>query len=121
MMGLPTNYCKNRNLNTGLLFTKKTQMFVLSPKKDQCAHFETLFSKHKNYKLIALQHIIPSRRFENVSTVLKGSLKNMMEWINSNLHTDLIKYITNPQEYTTNNTRRVMNELINQGVKTDGI
>ena len=34
MMELPTNYCKNRNLNTNLLFTKKTQMFVLSPTED---------------------------------------------------------------------------------------
>jgi len=28
-----------------LLFTKKTQMFVLSHTEDQCDHFETLFSK----------------------------------------------------------------------------
>ena len=34
MMELPTNYYKNRNLNIDLLFTKKTQMVVLSPTED---------------------------------------------------------------------------------------
>ena len=45
----------------------------------------------------------------------------MIEWININLHIDLIKYITNSVDHTTNDTRRMKNELINQGVKTDGI
>ena len=30
MMKLPTNYCKNRNLNTDIMFMKKIQIFVLS-------------------------------------------------------------------------------------------
>ena len=34
---------------------------------------------------------------------------------------DLIKYITDPQEHTTNNTRRAKNELINQGVNAAGV
>ena len=45
----------------------------------------------------------------------------MSKWININLHTDLIKYITDPQEHTTNDTRRAKNEFINQGVKTAGV
>ena len=73
MMELPTIYHKNRNLNTDLLFTKKTYMFVLSSTDDQCSHLETLFSKHKHYILIIIQQIIQSQRFENVSTVLKGA------------------------------------------------
>ena len=52
---------------------------------------------------------------------MKGAFQNMSEWININLHTDLIKYITDPQEHTTNATRRAKNELINQGVKTAGV
>ena len=96
-------------------------MFVLSPTEDRCTHFETLFSNHKSYMLIILQQIIQSRRFENVSTVLKGALKNTNECININLHTDLIKYIAEPQEYTTIDTRRAKNELINQGVKTTSV
>ena len=44
----------------------------------------------------------------------------MIEWININLHTDLIKYITDSQEHTTNNARKAKNELINQGVKIAG-
>ena len=79
-----------------VLFTKKTQMFVISPTEDWCVHFETLFSKQKNYTLITLQQIITSQRIENVSIVLKGALKNMIEWINIDLHTNLIKYITDP-------------------------
>ena len=34
MMELPTNYCKNRNLNTDPFFTKKIQIIVLSPTED---------------------------------------------------------------------------------------
>ena len=45
----------------------------------------------------------------------------MNEWIHSNLHTDLIKYITDLQVHTTNNTRRATNELMNQGVKMDRV
>ena len=45
----------------------------------------------------------------------------MVELININLHTDLIKYITDSQVHTSNNTRRAKNELINQGVTTDGV
>ena len=41
----------------------------------------------------------------------------MIEWIDSNVHTDLIKYITDPQEHT----RRAKNKLIYQGVNTDGV
>ena len=96
MMELPTNYYKNRNLNIDLLLTKKIQIFVLSPTEDRHTHFETLHLKHKNYILIILQQIIQSQRFENVSTVLEGALKNMIKHININLYTDLIKYITGP-------------------------
>ena len=93
-------------------------MFVLSSTEDQYTHFETLFYEHKNYILIILQQIIQSQRFKNVSTVLKGVLKNMIEWLNISLHTDLTKYITDQQEHTTNDTRKAKNKFINQGVKT---
>ena len=45
----------------------------------------------------------------------------MIEWLNISLHTDLIKYNADQQEYTTNDTRKAKNELINQGVKTAGV
>ena len=45
----------------------------------------------------------------------------MNEQICGNLHTDQIKYITDPQVHTTNNVRKVTNELMNQGVNIDGI
>ena len=95
--------------------------FVLSSPEDQCTHFETLFYEHKNYILIILQQIIQSQRFKKVSTTLKEVLKNMIKWLNISLHTDLAKYITDQQEHTTNNTRRVTNELMIQGVKTEDI
>ena len=41
--------------------------------------------------------------------------------MNINLHTDLVKYITGPQEHTTNDEPKAKNELINQGVKKTGI
>ena len=45
----------------------------------------------------------------------------MNDWIRSNLHTDLIKYITDSQVHTTNDARRATTELMKLGVKTDGI
>ena len=45
----------------------------------------------------------------------------MSKQIHSNLHTDLIKYITDSQVYTTNKTRKRKNKLIKQGVKTESV
>ena len=55
VMELPIICYNNRNLNTDLMFTKKTRVFILLHTEDQCDHFDTLFSKHKNYILIILQ------------------------------------------------------------------
>ena len=45
----------------------------------------------------------------------------MNEWICSSLHIDSIKYITDSQVHATNNSIRVTNQLMNQGVEIDGI
>ena len=86
--------------------------------EDQRNNFMKLFYKHKNYILIILQQLIKLQRFKKVFTVLKGVLKNMIIWLDSSLHTNLTKYITNHQEYTTNDKRKEKNKLINQGLKT---
>ena len=44
---------------------------------------------------------------------------NMGDCIHSNLHTYLIKYITNSQMHTTNNATQVINELMKQEMKPD--
>ena len=56
-----------------------------------------------------------------ISAILEGVLKNMIEWLDISLPIDLTNYDTDHQEHTTNNTRKVMNELLNQGVKTADI
>ena len=84
-------------------------------------YFETLFSKQNKYTLNKLPQLIQSRRLKNVFTVVEGAFNNMVDWTHSNLHTDLIKYITNPQEHTTNNAQKAKNELINQGVRTTDV
>ena len=96
---LPMKYHRNRNLNTDLLFKKKKQMFILSSTKAQNNHFETLFYECKNYILIILQQIIQSWRFKKISTVLKWVFQNMIKWLDSSLHTNLTKYITDYQEH----------------------
>ena len=96
-------------------------MFVLSSAEDRCTHFETLFSKHKNYILIILQQIIQSQRVNNVFTILEGVIKDISKWICSNLHIDQTKCVTNLQVNTTKNAKRAINELINQGVNIDGV
>ena len=47
--------------------------------------------------------------------------KNMIDWTHSNLHIDLIKYMTDSQVYISNNILQVMNELMKQEVKSDSI
>ena len=52
---------------------------------------------------------------------MEGIFKNMFNWIYSNLHIDLIKYMTDSQVYTSKNLLQVMNELMKQEVKSDSI
>ena len=42
----------------------------------------------------------------------------MIKWLDSSLHTNLTKYITDHQEHTNNDTGKEKNKSINQGVKT---
>ena len=84
-------------------------------------YFKILFSKHNTYILNILQHFTQSRRLKNICTVLEGAYKNMKDQISNNIHTDLTKYITDSQVHSTNDVRRAMNELMNQGVKIDSI
>ena len=90
-MELPTIYHKDKDLNANALFVKKIGLFVLSSTEDQCTHLKSLFSKHTKYLLNIIQQIIQSQRFKKVSTTLKRVLKNMIEWFDSNPHTNLIK------------------------------
>ena len=52
---------------------------------------------------------------------MEGAFKNIIDWIHSNLHVDLIKYTTDSQVHASNNVLQVMNELMKQEVKSDGI
>ena len=52
---------------------------------------------------------------------MKGAIKDITECLNSNIYTYLIKDITDPQEHTTNDTRRVKSELINKRDETDNV
>ena len=96
-------------------------MFMMLPLKERGMYFKTLISKHNKYILNKLQQLIQSQRLKNVFTVWEGAFKNMNDWIRSNLHTDLIKYITDSQVDITNYARRATNELMKQGVKPGGI
>ena len=58
IMELPINYYKYRNLNTDLLITKKTQMFVLSSTEDQCSYFETCLGGFTLKIVKLLTHIL---------------------------------------------------------------
>ena len=112
-MELPMNYYKNRNLNTDMLSMKKIHMFVLSSPEDRYTHLKILYYGYKNNNFIILQQIIQSRRFMKVSAILKGVSKNMIQWLDISLPTDLTNYNNDHQEHTTNNTRRAKNKLVN--------
>ena len=49
---------------------------------------------------------------------MEGAFKNMVDWIHSNLHIGLIKYMTDSQVHISNNVLQVINELMNQEVKS---
>ena len=116
-MESPTLCHKNGHLQVDVFSMKKIRLFVLSSKEDQCAHLESLFSKHTKYLLKISQQISQSRRFKKVSITLKRVLKNVTKWFNSDQHIILIKCITGHQEYTNIDTDKDRYELINQGVK----
>ena len=52
---------------------------------------------------------------------MKEAFKNIVDWIRSNLHTDLFKYMTGSQVYISNEIIQVMNDLMKQEVKSDVI
>ena len=118
---IPMNHYKNGNSNTDISFMKKIQTFVLSSPENRCAHFKTQYYKYNNTILIILQQIIQSRRFMEVSTILKGILKNMIKWLDISLPIGLTNCNTAHQKHTTNNTRRANKKLIHQGMKTTNI
>ena len=43
---------------------------------------------------------------------MEGASNNICDWIYNNLHPDLIKYITDLQVHTNNDTIQVTNELL---------
>ena len=45
----------------------------------------------------------------------------MVKWLDISLPTSITNYITDHQENTTNDTRKVKNELLNQGVNTTNV
>ena len=53
---------------------------------------------------------------------MEGAFKNIVDWIHSNLHIDLIKYMADySQVYISNNVIQVISDLMKQEVKPDGI
>ena len=52
---------------------------------------------------------------------MEGAFKNKVDLIHINLHIDLIKYMADSQVHTSNNILQVMNELMKQEVKSNGI
>ena len=118
---LPMNCYKNRDLDIDILFLNKTQTFLMLSLNSRCIYFRMLLSRHNKYILNKLQQIIQSQRLKNISIVMEGIFKNMFNWIYSNLHIDLIKYMTDSQVYTSKNLLQVMNELMKQEVKSDSI
>ena len=84
-------------------------------------YFKTLLSKHDNYIQNKLEQFIQSIRLKNIFTFVEGAFKNIVDWIYSNLHIDLVKYMANSQVYISNDVIQVMNDLIKQEVTPDGI
>ena len=103
-MELSTLCHKNGHLQVDILLMKKIRLFVLLSTEEQCAHLESLFSKHTKYLLKICQQIIQSQRFKKSSITLKRVLKNVTIWLDSDPHIILTKYTTNQQEHTNIDT-----------------
>ena len=52
---------------------------------------------------------------------MEEDFKNIVDWIHSNIHIDLIKYMADSQVYISNNVIQVMHDLIKQEGRPDGI
>ena len=52
---------------------------------------------------------------------MERTFKNIVDWIHSNLHIDLIKYMADSQVYIFNDIIQVMNDLMKQEEKSVGI
>ena len=59
-MESPTICHENGHLQVDVLLVKKIRLFVLPSTEDQCAHLESLISKHTKYLLKITQQIIQS-------------------------------------------------------------
>ena len=53
-------------------------------------YFKALLSKYSKYVQDRLQQINQSRKFKDVYTSMEGTFKNIVDWVRSNLHIDLI-------------------------------
>ena len=99
----------------------KIQILLIISLNVRFMYFKTLLSKHNKYMQNKLQQIIQSRRLKNIFTVVEGAFKNIVDWIHSNLHIDLINYMADSQMSITDDAIQVTNDLIKQEVTLDGI
>ena len=91
---------------------------IISSTEEQCAHLESLFSKHTKYLLKICQLIIQSRKLKKASITLKRVLKNVTEWSDSDPYITFTKYTTDHPDHRNIDTDKDEYKLINQGVKT---
>ena len=68
-----------------------------------------------------LQQIIQSMRYNDVYTVVEEALKNIADWVHSNIHIDSMNCMADSQASTTEDVIQVVNDLVKQEVIPDGI
>ena len=115
------NCYKDIHLDINLLFVIKIKILLMISRNGTFMYFKTLLSKNYTYIQNKLQQIIHSQRLKNIFTVVEGAFKNIVDWIHSNLHIDLTKYMTDSQVYISNDLIQLMNDLIEQEVTSDDI
>ena len=68
-----------------------------------------------------LQQFVQSRGFKDVSTVVDGAFKNIIDWVHSKMYINLTNCTVDSKVYTTEDVIQVMNDMVKQEVTPERI
>ena len=83
--------------------------------------FKAQLFKYNKYVQERLEQIIKSKEYKDVYTIVEWGFKNLVDWVHSNLHIDLINYMVDLQVHITENTIQIVNDMVKQKVTPDKI
>ena len=108
-------------LDIDLLFMNKIPILLMISRNIEFVRLKALLSKHNKRVQNRLQQIVQSRGFKAVSTFVDGAFKNIVDWVQSNLHLDLTNHKVDSHVPIPEDIIQVVNNMGKQEVTPDGI